>query len=115
MEENNFLSIGNITTIINTVALIISGYLFAFLTGLFGGLPFTELELAGVIGSIIGLIFGYINAKNHNTFWDKKTDKITFKTDNLTTEQINLIQDFIDNVTEDYVDDIDPASEYEDM
>ena len=70
------ISIGNSTTVINSVILIISGYIFGALAAHFGNLPFTEAQLAEVLGVIVFGAFSYINAKNHNDFWDEDADEI---------------------------------------
>ena len=70
------ISIGNSTTVINSVILIISGYIFGALAAHFGNLPFTEAQLAEGLGVIVFGAFSYINAKNHNDFWDEDADEI---------------------------------------
>lgn len=70
------ISIGNATTVINSVILIISGYIFGALAAHFGNLPFTESQLAEVLGVIVFGAFSYINARWHNTLWDADADAI---------------------------------------
>lgn len=58
MEETNY--IGNITTIINWLALLILPYVTAY------GL--TQEVLVAILSSIVGLIFAYINSSHLNNF-----------------------------------------------
>ena len=71
------VTIGNATTVINSIILIIAGYIFAGLAAYFGNLPFTEAQLAEVLGVIVFGAFSYVNAKKHNTFWDQDADEIS--------------------------------------
>ena len=101
MTENNFLSIGNATTIINTIALMCAGPLFAMLVAHFGSLPINETQLAMIIGFVITTVFAYINAKYHNTFWDKETDEIVIPI-NVTDATENGINETIEDLVEKY-------------
>ncbi len=67
-------TIGNTTTVINSIILIVAGYIFAGLAARFGNLPFTESQLAEVLGIIVFGVFSYINAKHHNTLWDDEEE-----------------------------------------
>lgn len=77
MTKNNFLTLGNATTIINTLALMCAGPIFGALVAHFGDLGITETDIAMVLGFIFAAAFAYINAKFHNSFWDRETDEIT--------------------------------------
>ena len=64
-------------------------------------------------------MFGYFNAKYHNTFFDRDGDYLEINVDGLTPEQIQIIQTFIDqtltsNITEE-ITDINPSLEYEEL
>ena len=139
MKKNNILTIGNITTILNTIIIIISGYIIGFLTSLGLNVPFDQTGLAGVITAIIFGLFSYVNAKNHNNFWDTETDTVNIPVP-LTDEQVKVIQNYINMQTgeqisinnvpaqdkvvinnreynkynDSQITDLDPASEYED-
>ena len=128
MNHKKYTTIGNITTIVNTVIVVAAGYLFGVLTAFFGSLPFSEAQLAGFLTAIVFLIFGYINAKNHNSFFDKDKDEINIPVD-LNKEQRDSIQELIDyyqanntiNVeksedsenNDETIEEIDPSLEYE--
>lgn len=128
MTENKYLTIGNVTTIVNTVIVVAAGYLFGLLTAFFGSLPFSEAQLAGFLTAIVFLIFGYINAKNHNTFFNKETDEISIPIE-LDDAQRQSIQELIDyyqsnntitvdksdntEKNDDTIEEIDPSLEYE--
>lgn len=58
MEETNY--IGNITTIINWIALIILPYVTAY--------GVTQEVLVAILSSVVGLIFAFINSSNLNNF-----------------------------------------------
>lgn len=58
MEETNY--IGNITTIINWIALIILPYVTAY--------GVTQEVLVAILSSVVGLIFAYINSSHLNNF-----------------------------------------------
>ena len=113
--------IGNSTTILTTIFLSIAGLLIGIL-GAYGiKLPIDQQSLAGVIGLIVMFLFSIVNAKFHNTYFDEDGN-LTINVENLTDNQISAIQNFIDNCTakntvddstENIMEDIDPASEYE--
>ena len=128
MTSKNYITIGNITTIVNTIIVVVAGYLFGLLTGFFGSLPFSEAQLAGVISAVVFLIFGYVNAKKHNNFFDKENDQLNVEVD-LDGDTVKTIQELIDfyqannTITvdksektrkdDDNLVDIDPSLEYE--
>ena len=122
--------IGNMTTIVNTIVLAVAGLIIGVLSANGINLPIDQTSLAGVLGVIVFTIFGIINAKFHNTYFDDDADTLTVNVDGLTDNQINAIQNFVDNIQEKYVvnvggkdysklndaqiEDIDPAFDYED-
>ena len=122
--------IGNMTTIVNTIVLAVAGLIIGVLSANGINLPIDQTSLAGVLGVIVFTIFGIINAKYHNTYFDDDTDTLTVNVDGLTDNQISAIQNFVDNIQEKYVfnvggkdysklndaqiEDIDPAFDYED-
>lgn len=92
--------IGNTTTVINTIALMISGAIFGVLASLGLKLPFDMYALASVIGIIIMTIFSYFNAKYKNTYFDNDTDTLTIDVSNLTDAQVTAINSFVENAGE---------------
>ena len=125
-SENNKIIIGNVTTIINTLALMFAGLIIGVLSAFGLKLPIDQYGLASIIGLIIATGFAYVNAKYHCTFFDKDEDIIRVDASNLTENQIQAIQNFVDNCTDEKVinkfndsvnptqiEEIDPASEYE--
>lgn len=95
--EERFLTIGNVSTIINTVSLMIAGFIFGVLANFGLKLPFDMTGLSAIIGLIIATIFSYVNAKYHNTFFNTEDDSLKIDVSNLTPNQITAIQGFIDN------------------
>ena len=112
-DFENYITIGNATTILNTVFLVIAGYVIGFLISIGINLPITDVQLASLLTSFVFLIFGYINAKYHNNIWDKDEDTLNIPTGDLTDAQIQAIQNFINYQTNKEIQDIDPASRYE--
>ena len=110
--ENKFLTIGNITTIINSVGWIIAGLIIGVVTAFGLQLPIDQYSLSAIICAVITGLFSYINAKYHNTFWDKDEDYIKIPV-SLDDAQIQAIENFIKYQTSNNIDDVDPASEYE--
>ena len=66
MNENN--TIGNTTTIIKMISMTLAGYIIATLTAHNLNLNIDASMLAEVIGAIIFLALGYLDAKYPNTF-----------------------------------------------
>lgn len=125
-SESNRIIIGNVTTIINTLALMFAGLIIGVLSAFGLKLHIDQYGLASIIGLIIMSAFAYINAKYHCNFFDKDEDIIKVDVSNLTENQIQAIQNFVDNCTDEKVinkfndsvnptqiEEIDPASEYE--
>lgn len=115
-----YLEFRNISTILTTIFLTIFGLLLGYLTSKGIDLPITAETLTSLTLGIIFAIFGYYNAKNHNTFFDKDEDVIYIPIDELDKHQIDAINNFIETAIqtnlkheEKRLDDIDPASEYE--
>lgn len=100
MEEKKEILIGNVSTAINTIALMIAGIIFGVISAFGLQLPFDQYSLAGVIGLIIATGFSYINAKYHNTYFDDNTDTLTIDVSNLTDAQIGAIKGFVENAGE---------------
>ena len=98
MNDINYLSIGNVTTYVNTIIITISGYLFGLLVSYFGNLPFTEAQLASALSTIVFFVFSYYNAKKHNTLFDQNKDIIKIPT-HLNDAQLVAIQNFINTQT----------------
>ena len=96
----NYLEFKNFSTILNSIIVIICGYLVGLLVSYGINLPFTASELAAFITAIIFGIFSYYNAKNHNDIFDKETDTLHIPVDNLTENQVDAINNFIANATE---------------
>lgn len=117
--ENNYLEFRNISTILTTIFLTVFGLLLGYLASKGINLPVTAETLTSIVVGIIFAVFGYYNAKNHNTFFDEDADTIYIPVDNLDKNQINAINEFIENAIEtnlkheSRLDDIDPAGEYE--
>lgn len=98
-KQKKEIIIGNTTTVINTIALMISGAIFGVLASLGLKLPFDMYALASVIGIIIMTGFSYINAKYKNTYFDKDEDKLTIDLSKLSDQQVTAIQTFLENTT----------------
>lgn len=116
MELDNYITIGNATTILNTVFVIIAGYVIGFLISIGINLPITDVQLASIFTAICFAVFGYVNAKYHNNFWDKEEDTLNIPLADLTDAQVKAIQNFINYQTtknNNEIADLDPASEYD--
>lgn len=98
-EKYNILTIGNSTTIINTIIVALAGFIFAGIGSTLLQFGIDQTLLAQIIGTIIATIFAIINAQNHNTFWDKNTDKINIPT-HMSEEQVAEIEQLIRYYTE---------------
>ena len=70
MQENNIL--GNSTTIINTIILMIVGIIFGKYGATLLKLGIDQTLLTEIITFIIFTIFAYINAKYHNNLFPTK-------------------------------------------
>ena len=93
-KQNNFLNIGNITTILNSIFLIILGYIVPYLVSLGFNIPWDISVMASFLTAIVLGIFSYFNASRHNNFFDKDTDTVHIPVP-LTQAQIDAIQNFI--------------------
>lgn len=127
MNEKKEIWIGNATTVVNSIVLAIAGLIIGVLASYGINLPIDQTALAGVLGLIVFFIFSLINAKFHCTFFDKDADTLTVDISSLSDNQVQAIQNFVNNCTvnvagKDFnklndaqLEDIDPASEYEDF
>lgn len=104
------LTINNISTILTSIFLTIFGLIIGYATSQGLNLPITAETLTTITVGIILFLFSYINAKKHNTFFDKDQDTITIPLEDVTDEQISLIKNIINNTE---ILDVDPALEYE--
>lgn len=68
-EQNNL--IGNSTTIINTLIVAIAGIIFGKYGATLLQLGIDQTILIQILSFIIFTAFAYINAKNHNTYFNK--------------------------------------------
>lgn len=93
----NYLEFRNFSTILNSIIVVICGYLIGLLTSYGLNLPFTASELAGIVSAIIFGIFSYYNAKHHNTIFDNDENTVYIPVDNLTKNQVDAINNFIEN------------------
>ena len=93
-KQNNFLNIGNITTILNSIFLIILGYIVPYLISLGFNIPWDISVMASFLTAIVLGIFSYFNASRHNNFFDEDTDTVHIPVP-LTQAQIDAIQNFI--------------------
>lgn len=117
---SKYLEFRNISTILTSILLTVFGLLLGYLASIGLNLPVTADVLASIVGGIILAVFSWYNAKHHNNLFDEETDTIYIPIDNLTDNQIESINNFINNAIEtnlkhkntDYAD--DPASAYED-
>jgi len=116
---SKYLEFRNISTILTSILLTVFGLLLGYLASMGLNLPVTADALASITGGIILAVFSWYNAKHHNNLFDDETDTIYIPIDNLTDNQIESINNFINNAIEtnlkhentDYGD--DPASAYE--
>ena len=60
--------IGNVTTVIKTVSMMLAGYLLAVCMSQGLNLPITEAQLSEIIMTLIFFIAAYLDAKFPNTF-----------------------------------------------
>ena len=93
-KQNNFLNIGNITTILNSIFLILLGYIVPYLISLGFNIPWDISVMASFLTAIVLGIFSYFNASRHNNFFDEDTDTVHIPVP-LTQAQIDAIQNFI--------------------
>jgi hypothetical protein len=93
-KQNNFLNIGNITTILNSIFLILLGYIVPYLVSLGFNVPWDISVIASFLTAIVLGIFSYFNASRHNNFFDEDTDTVHIPVP-LTQAQIDAIQNFI--------------------
>ena len=93
-KQNNFLNIGNITTILNSIFLIILGYIVPYLVSLGFNIPWDISVMASFLTAIVLGIFSYFNASRHNNFFDEDTDTVHIPVP-ITQAQIDAIQNFI--------------------
>ena len=99
-QEEKEILIGNVTTAVNTISLMIAGVIFGVITAFGLKLPFDQYSLAGVIGLLIMTGFSYLNAKYKNTYFDEDKDTLTIDVSNLTDAQVNAIKGFVENAGE---------------
>lgn len=127
-KENNFknyITIGNVTTIVNSIIVILFGYLLGYLTSLGFNLPVDESLITSLMSSIVFGLFSYINAKYHNQIWDSEQDTVRIPV-NFTDSEVKAVENFINQIKiedktnndkcgdeEVFIDDLDPANEYE--
>lgn len=71
MTEENF--VGNSTTIVNTIIVAIAGIIFGKYGATLLQLGIDQTILIQIISFIVFTAFAYINAKNHNNYFDNKT------------------------------------------
>lgn len=69
MTEENF--IGNSTTIVNTIIVAIAGIIFGKYGATLLQFGIDQTILIEILSFIIFTAFAYINAKNHNTYFNK--------------------------------------------
>ena len=93
----NYLEFKNFSTILNTIIVIICGYLIGLLASFGLALPVTASELAAIVTAIVFGIFGYYNAKHQNDIFDEETDTVYIPVDDLSKNQIDAINNFIEN------------------
>ena len=60
--------IGNITTLIKVISMILAGYTIGILTSQGLQLPITETQLTEAISTILFIVLAYLDAKYSNTF-----------------------------------------------
>lgn len=102
MEIKQAINIGNVSSILKTIGLIIAGYLITFLASKGINLPIQQEQLATIIGILIGAILSYIDMKYQNSFFNKETDTISIPVPvELTPEQEQQIINLIHQYTED--------------
>ena len=100
MEKKKEILIGNVTTAVNTIALMIAGAIFGILSAFGLKLPLDQYSLSAVIGLIIMTGFSYLNARYHNTYFDEDNDTLTIDVSNLTDAQVTAINSFVENAGE---------------
>lgn len=116
---SKYLEFRNISTILTSILLTVFGLLLGYLSTLGLNLPVTADALATLVGGIILAVFSWYNAKHHNNLFNDETDTIYIPIDNLTDNQIQSINNFINQAIEtnlkhesiDYSE--DPAIAYE--
>lgn len=72
--ENNTNFIGNISTIVKYVSMLIAGWFIGLLIAHGFNLPIGTYELSELISAIIFLLLAHIDATNPNTIWNKNAE-----------------------------------------
>lgn len=75
MNDNNY--IGNISTIVKTILMMVAGWAIGYFASKGFNLPISESELAELLFMLLTLAVAYIDAKNPNTFAFLKNSPIT--------------------------------------
>ena len=97
---SKYLEFRNISTILTSILLTVFGLLLGYLATLGLNLPVTADALASITGGVILAVFSWYNAKHHNNLFNDETDTIYIPIDNLTDNQIESINNFINNAIE---------------
>lgn len=101
-----------------SVFLTIFGLIIGYATSKGLHLPFSAETATTVTVGVILFAFSYYNAKYKNNLFDEETDTIYIPIDNLSDQQINAINNFIEKAVQKNMGQeipyIDPASEYGD-
>ncbi len=87
---NRYELIGNVTTVIKTVSMMLAGYLLAFFMSQGLNLPITEAQLSQIIMTVIFFIAAYLDAKFPNAFKFLKNDEVVA----VETEEDLINQDY---------------------
>ena len=102
--------IGNVTTIIKAISMIIAGYTVGIAVSLGLNLPFSEAQIADAISIIIFIIIAFLDAKYQNTI---------ICNNNTTTEtteptiKVEVTQDELSDAIKEASEDINETTETE--
>ena len=96
---SKYLKFNNVSTILTSVFLTIFGLILGYAASKGMNLPVTADTLASIAAGIVMFIFSYFNAKYHNDIFDKDSDTLKIPADELTDEQVDLINEIISDIS----------------
>ena len=101
--------IGNVTTIIKAISMIIAGYTVGIAVSLGLNLPFTEAQIADAISIIIFIILAFLDAKYQNTIICNNNTTTTETTE--PTIKVEVTNDELSEAIKEAAEDIEPTQE----
>ena len=92
--------IGNVTTIIKAISMIIAGYTVGIAVSLGLNLPFSEAQIADAISVIIFIIIAFLDAKYQNTIICNNTQPCETKIEVTQDELSDAIKEASEEINE---------------